>query len=127
MTRTILTTLRKLEDGVWDAVEIKLWIVGCLREILALAKGKSQDNDPYEQECSLRSEEDYSDFASLETYDQLETYYRYIRRHQHLEIDSQVLDLTKKLLCLADGQEIALCARILERAKHYEERVQNGE
>ncbi len=101
--------------------------MGCLKEIFALAKGKSEDNDRYEQECSLGSEEDYSDFTNLKTYDQLEAYYRYLHRYQHLGIDPRVLDLTKELLRLADWQEIALRAAIFRQAKHYEERVQNGE
>jgi len=127
LTRTILTTMEKLEEGVAEARAINLREWGALRDILALEKGKSQDNDPYEPESSIGSCEDYSSFTNLETYEQLEAYYEYIRRHPHLEIDSEVLDLTKELLPLAEWQDKELRAELLEQSKQYEERVQNGE
>jgi hypothetical protein len=54
-------------------------------------------------------------------------YYEYIRRHPPLDIDSEVLDLTKELLPLAEWQDKELRAELLEQSKQYEERVQNGE
>jgi hypothetical protein len=127
LKRTVLATMRKLEDGVAERRAINLREVGALRDILGLEKGKSQENDPYEPEFSIGSDEDYSSFTSLETYEQLETYYEYIRRHPHLEIDSDVLDLTKELLTLAEWQDNELRVELLEQSKQYEERVQNGE
>jgi hypothetical protein len=72
----------------------------CLKEILALAKGKERDEEPRERERGLRTDEPF-DRRIIS----LRNYCKWVGSRQHFEVDAEVLELTKRLLAAVERQK----------------------
>jgi hypothetical protein len=137
LTDKVRIVLEELGHSVNRGEDFVLKAVGCLKEILALEKGKKRDDEPYGPAYTLGSQE--KDGKVVTT---LKQYYRCIRRYQQFEVDSQVIDMTKRLFAMMEkrdrearehairqheDEEQRLLSFLIQESKHYEEHVENGE
>jgi hypothetical protein len=72
----------------------------CLKEILAVAKGKRRAEEPRERERRLRTDEPF-DRRIIS----LRNYCTWVDSRQHFEVDAEVLKLTKRLLAVAEREK----------------------
>jgi hypothetical protein len=86
----------------------------CLKEILALAKGKERDEKPRERERGLRTDEPFDRRVIS-----LRNYCTWVGSRQHFQVDAEVLELTKRLLAVIERQknEQQACSESAELAQ----------
>jgi hypothetical protein len=95
-TSKILWVLKQLGYRVFNCEEdidprVEKW----LREILVLAKGKHRDHEPYEPGSMTEGGEYDPDLKHAKS---LNLYCRWIGGDEHLEVDAQILELTRRLV-----------------------------
>jgi hypothetical protein len=101
-TFKIQRLLKLLENQADRGKNIDLSVEKCLREILALAKGKQAGEGPYDLDPVIKDGPEDSDGKYAEL---LKLYCRWTGRNEQLDFDLKILDYAKKLVEKAEQQK----------------------